>query len=74
MKKERIQPAGDTAGTEASQVAALDSRGREGDDVVGDVTTGRNMCIRCQLYEFCVEEYGITSECLSCEDFVRVSD
>lgn len=60
MKKERIQPAGDTAGTEAS--------------LVGDVTTGRNMCIRCQLYEFCVEEYGITSECLSCEDFVRVSD
>lgn len=88
MKKERIQPAGDTASTEASQVAALNSTDTVGDDVVsdapngtgteaslvGDVTTGRNMCIRCRMYEFCVEEFGVTSECLSCEDFHRASD
>lgn len=30
-----------------------------------------HMCIQCNLYEFCVEEYGITSECLSCDDFER---
>ena len=73
MKKERIQPAGDTAGTETSQVAALNGTGTEA-SLVADAPTVRHMCIRCQLYEFCVEEYGITSECLSCEDFVRVSD
>lgn len=33
----------------------------------------KNMCIRCNLYEFCVEEYGITSECLSCDDFENES-
>ena len=31
-------------------------------------------CIRCALYEYCVEEYGITSTCMACEDFEQVQD
>ena len=30
------------------------------------------MCIQCALYEYCVEWEGITSECMSCEDFETV--
>lgn len=28
----------------------------------------------CAFYEECVEEHGVTSECLSCDGFVRVDD
>lgn len=34
----------------------------------------RYMCISCNLFEYCVEEFGITGECLNCEDFERVED
>ena len=30
------------------------------------------MCITCNLFEYCVEENGITGECMSCEDYERV--
>ena len=32
------------------------------------------MCITCNLFEYCVEENGITGECISCEDYERVED
>lgn len=31
-------------------------------------------CIRCSMFEYCVENHGITGECMSCEDFERVID
>lgn len=30
------------------------------------------MCITCSLFEYCVEQNGITGECMSCEDYERV--
>ena len=30
------------------------------------------MCITCNLFEYCVEQNGITGECMSCEDYERV--
>ena len=32
----------------------------------------RYMCITCSLFEYCVEQNGITGECMSCEDYERV--
>lgn len=34
----------------------------------------RYMCIACKFYEYCQEEFSITSECLSCEKYERVED
>lgn len=34
----------------------------------------RYMCITCSLFEYCVEQHGITGECMSCEDYERVVD
>lgn len=41
---------------------------------LGPLKVKRYMCITCTMFEYCVEENGITGECLSCEDYERVED
>lgn len=32
----------------------------------------KHSCIMCRLYEYCVEWNGVTSECLSCDDYEKM--